>query len=182
MCPTPCTQWRCRGGGGWWGVTVKKLTKRGEKRGKIWKKRQKSEGSWLRPSWQIGLAMLYWSYRGVRKSGPFHFQWLSEIQIIFTPHGMHPIEGFGIPGFFHPIDRRKSEQFVSFIYTTYRGIRKSGLFFRSIWTGNPGFLASYSQKSGFFGQVALGNPAFFRFEKLPFYRGCAHIIWNSPML
>ena len=63
---------------------------------------------------------------------------------------MRPIEGFGIPGFFHPIDRRKSEQFVSFIYTTYRGIRKSGLFsdqfgpeiqvFWQVTLRNPGFL------------------------------------------
>ena len=63
---------------------------------------------------------------------------------------MRPIEGFGIPGFFHPIDRRKSEQFVSFLYTTYRGIRKSGLFsdqfgpeirvFWQVTLRNPGFL------------------------------------------
>ena len=94
---------------------------------------------------------------------------------------MRPIEGFRIPGFFHPIDLRKSEQFVSFIYTTYRGIRKSGLFFDQFGPEIRVFLAGYSQKSGFFGQVALGNPAFFRFEKLPLYRGCAHIIWNSPI-
>ena len=94
---------------------------------------------------------------------------------------MRPIEGFGIPGFFHPIDRRKSEKFVSFIYTTYRGIRNSGLFSDQIGPEIRVFLAGYFRKSGFFGQFALGNPVFFRFEKLPLYRGCTHIIWNSPL-
>ena len=77
------------------------------------------------------------------------------------------LEGFGIPGFFHPIDHRKSEQFVSFIYTTYRGIRKSGPFSDQFGPEIRVFWQVTLRNPGFFWQVGLGNPAFFRFEKLP---------------
>ena len=101
-----------------------------------------------------------------RKSGLFSTTKQWEIQT-FSPDNAQSV---GNPTFSIMLTRNP-EEFASYIYTSpYRRVRNSGL-----------FPDKFGQEIQAFWRFVLGNPEIFRIEKLPLYRGCALIFWNSPM-